>query len=81
MPVVSLYMPENCYPSQASVVGEGRRENWAGIEAKRERENVSFSVLMFLVFSEYAQVSFMSFKTYIFDRNQKLSGKKVYMYV
>ena len=33
MPVVSLYMPENCYHSQASVVGEGRRENWAGPRA------------------------------------------------
>ena len=39
MPVVSLYMPENCYPSQASVVGEGRRENWAGPRARGQRQS------------------------------------------
>lgn len=48
MPVVSLYVPENCYHSQASVVGEGRRENWAeprgSLRKLEERHGVLLSL-------------------------------------
>ena len=57
------------------------KERELGRERGRERENVSFSLLVFLVCSEHVQIFLMSFKICIFDRYQKLSGKKVYMYV